>query len=58
MIVTGGNNVINQALYPLLDTPGVVQANDLVVLDESLQSVAEESDLFSADLTAQVLSGR
>ncbi len=53
VLVTGGNNVINQALYPLLDTPGVVQANDLVTLDESLQSVAEESDLFSADLTAR-----
>jgi anti-sigma regulatory factor (Ser/Thr protein kinase) len=50
-IVSGGNNVINQALLPLLATPGVIQANDLLVLEQSLQSEGEESNLFLADLT-------
>jgi anti-sigma regulatory factor (Ser/Thr protein kinase) len=47
-----GDNVINQALVPLLSTPGVFQANDLVLLEESLQAEGEESNLFSADLLA------
>jgi anti-sigma regulatory factor (Ser/Thr protein kinase) len=51
-IVSGGNNVLNQSILPLLATPGVIQANNLVIMDESLQAVSEEGDLLSADLLA------
>ena len=51
-IVGGGNNVLNQSILPLLATPGVIQANNLVIMDESLQAVGEEGDLLSADLLA------
>src|ERR1700689_2938647 len=37
-IITGGNNVLNQAILPLLASPGVIQANNIVILDESLQT--------------------
>ncbi len=50
-IVNGGNAVIIQALLPLLATPGVIQANDLLVLEQSLQAEGEESNLFLADLS-------
>jgi len=56
-IISGGNNVIIQAILPLLDTPGAVQANNLVVMEESLQAAAEERDLFSADLTSRTFPG-
>src|ERR1700722_892128 len=51
-IVGGENNVLNQSILPLLATPGVIQANNLVIMDESLQAVGEEGDLLSADLLA------
>src|SRR3984957_6145919 len=51
-IVGGGNNVLNQSILPLLATPGVIQANNLVIMDESLQALGEEGDLLSADLLA------
>ena len=56
-IIAGGNNVIIQAILPLLDTPGAVQANNLVVMEESLQAAAEERDLFNSDLTAHTYPG-
>ncbi len=56
-IISGGNNVIIQAILPLLDTPGAVQANNLVIMEESLQAAAEERDLFSADLTSHSYPG-
>ncbi|HEY3903122.1 MAG TPA: nitrate- and nitrite sensing domain-containing protein [Streptosporangiaceae bacterium] len=56
-IIAGGNNVIIQAILPLLDTPGAVQANSLVVMEESLQAAAEERDLFNSDLTAHTFPG-
>ncbi|HUC59623.1 MAG TPA: ATP-binding protein [Streptosporangiaceae bacterium] len=56
-IVIGGNSVINQALLPLLATPGIIQANDLLVLEQSLQAEGEESNLFLADLTTHSYPG-
>jgi signal transduction histidine kinase len=56
-IISGGNNVIVQAILPLLDTPGAVQADNLVVMEESLQAAAEERDLFTADLTSHSYPG-
>jgi anti-sigma regulatory factor (Ser/Thr protein kinase) len=56
-IISGGNNVIIQAILPLLDTPGAVQANNLVVMEESLEAAAEERDLFSSDLIAHTYPG-
>jgi anti-sigma regulatory factor (Ser/Thr protein kinase) len=57
VIIAGGNNVLIQAILPLLDTPGAVQANNLVVMDESLQAAAEERDLFNSDLLARTYPG-
>ncbi len=56
-IVNSGNNVINQALLPLLATPGVIQASDVLVLEQSLEAEGEESSLFLADLTAHSYPG-
>jgi anti-sigma regulatory factor (Ser/Thr protein kinase) len=56
-IISGGNNVIIQSILPLLDTPGAVQANNLVVMEESLEAGAEERDLFSSDLVSHTYPG-
>jgi anti-sigma regulatory factor (Ser/Thr protein kinase) len=56
-IIAGGDNVIVQAILPLLDTPGAVQANNLVIMEESLQAAAEERDLFSVDLSSHSYPG-
>jgi anti-sigma regulatory factor (Ser/Thr protein kinase) len=56
-IITGGNNVLNQAILPLLASPGVIQANNIVILDESLQTSSEESNLVGADLAAHSYPG-
>jgi anti-sigma regulatory factor (Ser/Thr protein kinase) len=56
-LVIGGNNVINQALLPLLATPDIVQANNLLVLEQSLQAESEESNLFLADLDVHSYPG-
>jgi anti-sigma regulatory factor (Ser/Thr protein kinase) len=56
-IITGGNDVLNQAILPLLASPGVIQANNIVILDESLQTSSEESNLVGADLAAHSYPG-
>ncbi|HVB42974.1 MAG TPA: nitrate- and nitrite sensing domain-containing protein [Streptosporangiaceae bacterium] len=49
-LVFGGDSVLDQVTIPLLDTSDAVQVTDIVTLDQSLQVVAEESDLVTADL--------
>jgi hypothetical protein len=49
-IISAGNNVLTQAILPLVSGAFGTQALDVVSLDESLQATMEEGDLVSADL--------
>jgi signal transduction histidine kinase len=49
----GGDNVLNQAIIPVLTGPLGVQATDLLALAKVSQNVGEESDLLRADLLAR-----
>ena len=51
-LVAGADIVLTQAVLPILSTPALIQANDILTLEESLQAVAEERDVFAADLAA------
>lgn len=52
-LVAGADVVLTQAVLPILSTPNLIQANDILTLEESLQAVAEERDVFSADLASR-----
>ncbi len=52
-IITDGNNVTDQAILPLVTGQAGVQAIDVINLEKAAQTVAEESDLVRADLTAR-----
>ena len=51
-ILTGGDNVLKQAIAPVLTGPLGVQATDLLTMARAAQDVGEESDLLRADLIA------
>src|SRR5215469_12262364 len=51
-LIAGADFVLTQAVLPVLSTPALLQANDVLTMEESLQAVAEERDLFAADLAA------
>ncbi len=50
-LIAGADYVLTQAVLPVLGTSALIQANDVLTMEESLQAVAEERDLFTADLT-------
>src|ERR1017187_2046088 len=52
-VLTEGNNVLSQAIAPVLTGPLGVQATDLITMARAAQDVAEESDLLRADLIAR-----
>jgi Nitrate and nitrite sensing len=49
-ILSGGDQVVTQALLPLLSSQGGIQATSLLAMDSSLQELSEEGDLVRADL--------
>ncbi len=49
-LVSGGDNVLSQAIVPVLTGPLGVQATDLVTMTRVSQAVGEESDLIRAGL--------
>ncbi len=49
-VISGGYNVLTQALLPLLTAPAQAQATSLLTMDNSYQELSEESALVSADL--------
>ena len=49
-MLTGGDNVLSQAIAPVLTGPLGVQATDLLTMARASQDVGEESDLLRADL--------
>jgi Nitrate and nitrite sensing/Histidine kinase-, DNA gyrase B-, and HSP90-like ATPase len=51
-MLTGGDNVLKQAIAPVLTGPLGVQATDLLAMARASQDVGEESDLLRADLIA------
>jgi len=51
-MLTDGDNVLNQAIAPVLTGPLGVQATDLLTMARAAQDVGEESDLLRADLIA------
>ncbi|MGN6790986.1 MAG: sensor histidine kinase [Streptosporangiaceae bacterium] len=48
----GGDNVLNQAVIPILSGPLGIQAADLLSMAKAAQAFGEESDLVTADLIA------
>ena len=51
-ILDGGDNVLNQAIIPVLSGPLGIQAADLLTMAKAAQALGEESDLVRADLIA------
>jgi anti-sigma regulatory factor (Ser/Thr protein kinase) len=51
-LIAGADIVLTQAVLPVLRTSALIQASDILNMEESLQAVAEERDLFAADLAA------
>ncbi|HEX5188814.1 MAG TPA: nitrate- and nitrite sensing domain-containing protein, partial [Streptosporangiaceae bacterium] len=51
-IIDGGDNVLNQAIIPILSGPLGIQAIDLLTMAKAAQALGEESDLVRADLIA------
>lgn len=51
-LVSQGDNVLNQAITPVLAGPLGVQATDVLTMSTVAQTVGEESDLINADLIA------
>ncbi len=51
-ILEGGDNVLNQAIAPVLTGPLGLQAADLLSMAKAAQALGEESDLVRADLIA------
>ena len=51
-ILEGGDNVLNQAIIPVLSGPLGIQAVDLLTMAKAAQALGEESDLVRADLIA------
>ncbi|HEX7994166.1 MAG TPA: nitrate- and nitrite sensing domain-containing protein, partial [Streptosporangiaceae bacterium] len=51
-ILGGGDNVLNQAIIPVLTGPLGIQAADLLSMAKASQALGEESDLVRADLIA------
>lgn len=49
-LIGGADIMLTQAVLPVLTSSALIQENDILTLDESLQAVVEERDLFSADL--------
>jgi hypothetical protein len=49
-ILEGGDNVLNQAIGPVLSGPLGIQAADLLSMTKAAQALGEESDLVKADL--------
>ena len=56
-IISDGNTVTDQAILPLLTGTVGIQANDIIDIEKSAQTVAEESDLLRADLAAPTFPG-
>jgi hypothetical protein len=52
-VLEEGDNVLNQAILPVLTGPLGLQATDLLTMAKASQALGEESDLLSADLTAR-----
>jgi signal transduction histidine kinase len=51
-ILEGGDNVLNQAIIPVLSGPLGIQAADLLSMTKASQALGEESDLVRSDLIA------
>ncbi len=51
-LLSEGDNVLNQAIIPVLTGPLGVQATDVLTMAKVAQAVGEESDLIRADLIA------
>ena len=51
-MLEGGDNVLNQAIIPVLSGPLGIQAADLLSMAKAAQALGEESDLVRADLIA------
>ncbi len=51
-VLSQGDDVLYQAIIPVLTGPLGVQATDLLTMARSTQNLGEESDLLRADLTA------
>jgi signal transduction histidine kinase len=52
-VLEEGNNVLNQAIQPVLTGPLGLQATDLLTMAKASQALGEESDLLSADLSVR-----
>jgi signal transduction histidine kinase len=52
-ILEGGDNVLNQAIIPVLNGPLGIQAADLLSMTKASQALGEESDLVRSDLLAR-----
>jgi signal transduction histidine kinase len=51
-LLEGGDNVLSQAILPVLSGPLGIQATDLLTMARAAQALGEESDLVRADLLA------
>ena len=51
-ILEGGDDVLNQAIIPVLNGPLGIQAADLLSMTKASQALGEESDLVRSDLIA------
>jgi signal transduction histidine kinase len=51
-LISGGEQVAEQVITPLLDGPTAVQASHLLAMGSALQAAREETDLLRADLAA------
>jgi signal transduction histidine kinase len=51
-LIEGGDNVLSQAILPVLTGPLGIQATDLLTMARASQAFGEESDLVRADLRA------
>src|SRR5262249_20035398 len=52
--VADGDNVLIQAILPLVTNTAGLQAASVTALNASLQTTSEESDVLKAEMTAQV----
>src|SRR5215813_12970505 len=52
-VIEEGDNVLNQAILPVLTGPLGLQATDLLTMAKASEALGEESDLLSADLGAR-----
>jgi anti-sigma regulatory factor (Ser/Thr protein kinase) len=52
-VLEEGDNVLNQAILPVLTGPLGLQATDLLTMARASEALGEESDLFSADLSVK-----